>query len=45
MAELIEAGKVQVLFNKVFTLEEVTEAHRQIGTWHVRGRLVLDLKK
>ena len=45
MARLIDAGKVQVLINKVFPLEEVAEAHRQIATWHVRGRLVLDLKK
>ncbi|MBL4678100.1 MAG: NADP-dependent oxidoreductase, partial [Mucilaginibacter sp.] len=45
MAELIDAGKVQVLINKVFPLEEVAEAHRQIATWHVRGKLVLDIKK
>jgi len=45
MARLIDAGIVQVLINKVFPLEEVAEAHRQIATWHVRGRLVLDLKK
>ncbi|WP_374950162.1 NADP-dependent oxidoreductase [Mucilaginibacter sp.] len=44
MAELIDASKVQVLINKVFPLEEVAEAHRQIATWHVRGRLVLDVK-
>lgn len=45
VAELIDEGKIAVLINKVFTLEEVAEAHRQIATWHVRGRLVLDLKK
>jgi NADPH:quinone reductase-like Zn-dependent oxidoreductase len=45
MAELIDAGKVQVLINKVFPLEDVAEAHRQIATWHVRGKLILDLKK
>lgn len=44
MAELIDAGKVQVLINKVFPLEEVAEAHRQIASWHVRGRLILNIK-
>jgi len=45
IAKLIDAGKVQVLINKVFPLEEVAEAHRQIATWHVRGKLVLEIKK
>jgi len=44
IAELIDAGKVQVLIHKVFPLNEVNEAHRQIATWHVLGRLILDIK-
>ena len=44
IAGLIDAGEVKVLINKVFSLEEVAEAHRQIATWHVRGRLVLDIR-
>jgi NADPH:quinone reductase-like Zn-dependent oxidoreductase len=45
IAGLIDAGKVQVLINQVFPLEEVAEAHRRIATWHVRGRLVLSIKE
>ncbi|QXV63977.1 NADP-dependent oxidoreductase [Mucilaginibacter sp. 21P] len=45
IAELIDAGKVQVLIDQVFPLEEVAEAQRQIATWHVRGRLVLNIKE
>ncbi|WP_345949685.1 NADP-dependent oxidoreductase [Mucilaginibacter sp. PAMB04274] len=45
IAELIDAGKVQVLINKVFPLEQVADAHRASETWHVKGRLVLNIKK
>ncbi|WP_345954302.1 NADP-dependent oxidoreductase [Mucilaginibacter sp. PAMB04168] len=45
IAELIDAGKVKVLINKVFPLEEVADAHRASETWHVKGRLVLNIKK
>lgn len=45
MAQLIDEGKVQVLISKVFPLEQVAEAHRESETWHVRGKLVLEVKK
>jgi NADPH:quinone reductase-like Zn-dependent oxidoreductase len=45
MAELIDTDKVKVLINKVFPLEQVANAHRASETWHVRGRLILDIKK
>ncbi|MBS7564784.1 zinc-binding dehydrogenase [Mucilaginibacter sp. Bleaf8] len=45
IAELIDAGQVQVLINKVFPLNEVAQAHGASQTWHVRGRLVLNIKK
>jgi NADPH:quinone reductase-like Zn-dependent oxidoreductase len=45
IARLIDAGDVTVFVNKVFPLEQVAEAHRESETWHVRGKLVLEVKK
>jgi len=45
MAQLIDEGKVKVVISKVFLLEQVAEAHRESETWHVRGKLVLEIRK
>jgi len=45
IAELIDQGKVNVLISKVFPMEQVAEAHRESETWHVRGKLVLEIYK
>ncbi len=45
IAQLIDEGKVKVFISKVFPLEQVAEAHRESETWHVRGKLVLEVKK
>ncbi|MFD1255931.1 NADP-dependent oxidoreductase [Mucilaginibacter terrae] len=44
IAQLIDDGKVKVFVNKVFPLEQVAEAHRESETWHVRGKLVLEIR-
>ncbi len=44
IAQLIDDGKVQVRVSKVFPLEEAAEAHRESETWHVRGKLVLQIR-
>jgi NADPH:quinone reductase-like Zn-dependent oxidoreductase len=38
---LIEAGKIRPVIDKVFTLEQIAEAHRLSETGHVRGKLVM----
>lgn len=43
MAQLIDEGKVKVSLSKVYPLEQVAEAHRESETWHVRGKLVLEI--
>ncbi|WP_116126151.1 NADP-dependent oxidoreductase [Lewinella sp. IMCC34183] len=43
IAELIDAGNVNVPVARVFPLEEVAEAHRESASWHVRGKLVLQV--
>jgi len=45
IAILIEEGKVKVNISKVYPLEQVAEAHRESETWHVRGKLILEIKK
>ncbi|MBE5320782.1 NADP-dependent oxidoreductase [Pedobacter sp. MR2016-19] len=45
MAALIDEGKVQVFIDKVFPFEQAAEAHRESETWHVRGKLVLEIRK
>jgi NADPH:quinone reductase-like Zn-dependent oxidoreductase len=43
IAQLIDEGKVRVFISKVFTLEQVEEAHRESETWHTRGKMVLEV--
>ena len=45
MAQLIDEGRVKVFISNVFPLEQVAEAHRESETWHVRGKLVLEIRK
>lgn len=45
MAQLIDEDKVKVVISKVYPLEEAAEAHRESETWHVRGKLILEVKK
>jgi NADPH:quinone reductase-like Zn-dependent oxidoreductase len=43
IAQLIDEGSVQVFISQVFPLEEVAQAHRESESWHVRGKLVLEV--
>ncbi|GAB2583258.1 NADP-dependent oxidoreductase [Spirosoma areae] len=45
MAQLIDEGHVQVFINNVFPLEQVAQAHQESESWHVRGKLVLEVVK
>lgn len=45
IAKLIEAGKVSVVISKVYPLEKAAEAHVEMETKHVRGKLVLEIRK
>jgi len=44
IAELIEDGDVKVHIEKVFTLDQVAQAHHLLEGGHVRGKLVLDCR-
>lgn len=43
IAQLIDAGQVNVLISRVYPLAQVADAHRESQTWHVRGKLVLEV--
>ena len=44
IAQLIDDGKVTVFISKLFPLDQVAEAHCESETWHVRGKLVLEIR-
>ncbi|WP_022826345.1 NADP-dependent oxidoreductase [Hymenobacter norwichensis] len=43
IAQLIDAGQVKVFISQVFPLAQVADAHRESQTWHVRGKLILQV--
>jgi NADPH:quinone reductase-like Zn-dependent oxidoreductase len=44
IAGLIDAGRVKVVISRVYPLAQVAEAHRESQTWHVQGKLVLEIQ-
>ncbi len=44
-SKLIGEGKVKAVISKVYPLTDVAEAHRESATHHVRGKLVLEIRK
>ena len=44
IAQLIDAGQVKVFISQVYPLAQVVAAHRESQTWHVRGKLVLEIR-
>lgn len=45
IAQLIDEGKVKIFISKAFPLEQVAEAHCESESWHVRGKLILEIRK
>lgn len=45
IAKLIEAGKVRVSISRVYPLEKAAEAHSELETKHVRGKIALEIRK
>ena len=43
IAQLIDAGQVKVVISQVYPLAQVADAHRESQTWHVQGKLVLQI--
>jgi NADPH:quinone reductase-like Zn-dependent oxidoreductase len=45
VAKLIDAGKVKPVISRVYPWEQAAEAHRNSETKHVRGKIVLEVRK
>ena len=45
IAKLIEVGKLSIVISKVYPMEKVAEAHTELETKHVRGKIVLEIRK
>ena len=45
VAKLIDAGKVRAIISKVYPWDQAAEAHRDSETKHVRGKIVLEIRK
>ena len=43
--KLVEEGKVKAIVSKVYPLANVADAHRESETKHVRGKIVLEIRK
>lgn len=44
IGELIEAGEVRAVIDKIYSLDQVAEAHQYSQTFHTQGKLILKVR-
>lgn len=45
IATLVEEGEVRIFVSRVFPMEKAAEAHAELETKHVRGKIALEIRK
>lgn len=45
VARLVDEGKVKAIVSKVYSWEQAADAHQDLETKHVRGKIVLEIRK
>lgn len=45
VAKLVEAGKIKTVVSKIYPWEQAADAHHAMETKHVRGKIVLEIRK
>jgi NADPH:quinone reductase-like Zn-dependent oxidoreductase len=44
LKEMFESGKIKTVVDRVYPLNEISEAMRYLGTGHAKGKIIVTMK-